>query len=81
MVWMEHLRTILFSDGLHGIAHLFYMSESPRVARTHGTHLQRRRWHALTLKTLRRVSLYKNYYVGWTLEIPGQDQEAAVLTF
>lgn len=46
IVGMEHLMIIcLFSDGLHGIAHLFYTSEPLHVARTEHTHSQRRRWH------------------------------------
>lgn len=47
MVGMEHLMIIcLFSDGLHGMAHLFYMSEPPHVARTRvHTSSQRRRWN------------------------------------
>lgn len=64
MAGMEHLMIIcLFSDGLHGIAHLFYMSESPHVARTQHTHSQSRRRHTLTGKT----SLYR-IYCGYKLD-------------
>lgn len=38
MVGTEHLMIILLSDGLHGIAHLFYMTEPPHGARTQNTH-------------------------------------------
>ncbi len=63
IVGMEHLMIIcLFSDGLHGIAHLFYMSESLHVARTEHTHSQRRRWHTPALTHWGGTGLYRIYY-------------------
>lgn len=74
MAAMEHLMIIcLFSDGLHGMAHLFSMSESLHVARTYS---QRRRGHTEE----GRASTQSTVFAGWTPDKTRQDQPAFALS-